>query len=403
MTRRRQLAIGSWLATVGVCIVGFIVIFATRDTNVSTSWGFRGASEIFGLTCGTIGAIVGVRRPDNLNGWLFRAIGVLFGTQGLVNEYVIAGVLVMPGGLPLATGLGWMLTWLWVPPFGISLVFLPLIFPTGRLLSRRWRVVVALGIVDLVAFGVALAFLPGPIDQASYIVNPLGMTGIDVATYGSLILGPVWLVLAIVMLLAFASVALRFRRASIDSRQQIKWFALAVLIAAATTTVYLTASVVTGSSTSTKPLEILVIVTLLGIPTAAGMAILRYRLYDIDRIVSRTISYGAVTASLVAVFLLVNLALQAVLSGLTSNNALAVAGSTLLAAALFTPLRQRVQGAVDRRFDRARYDAERTSTVFQERVRDEVDLAALTGLLDETVRRGMPPTTVGLWLRNRAR
>ncbi len=143
----------------------------------------------------------------------------------------------------------------------------------------------------------------------------------------------------------------------------------------------------------------MVIVTLMSVPAAAGMAILRYRLYDIDRLVSRTIAYGIITALLVAVFLVVNLGLQAALSSVTSSNTWAVAGSTLLVAALFTPVRRRVQLTVDRRFDRARYDAERLTDEFGDRLRNEVDLSTLGDELDATVRRAIAPSSVALWLR----
>ena len=358
---------------------------------------------MFALVGGTVGAIVAIRRPDNLNGWLFCVIGLFFGAEAVVNEYVIAGALAVPGGLPGTTALAWLLTWIWVPSLGTALIFLPLLFPTGRLLSPRWRAVAVLGAAAIVVFSVAVALLPGPIVQATYIQNPLGLPGVDLETYASVVVGPAWVLLGIAIALALASLVQRFRRASGDARQQIKWFALAALIAGAAVTLQFTADIVSGSVTTEKALEILVIVSLMGLPVSAGMAILRYRLYDIDRIVSRTISYGLVTALLVAVFLLVNLALQGMLSSVTSNNAWAVAGSTLLAAALFTPARRRVQRAVDRRFNRARYDAERTTAAFSERMRDQVDLPTLASELDATVRQAIAPSSVGLWLRGDGR
>lgn len=399
MMNRRWLATGLWVATLAASAVALALIAVNRDVSVPTSWGFRGASVVFGLTCGTIGFIVALRRPDNLNGWLFCAIGLLFAAEGFVDEYVIASVLVVSGGLPWTSAMAWLLAWMWAPAIGIALIYLPLFFPTGHLLSPRWRGVVVLGTIALVLFSAALGFLPGAIEQATFVDNPLGLTGIPIETYANVILGPIWLVLGTSMALAFASLAIRFRRAPVEARQQIKWFGLAVLGAATTEAIYFTISVVTISASTTKVLEMLVIVSLLSLPTAAGMAILRYRLYDIDRIVSRTISYGVITALLVAVFLVVNLALQAALSSVTSSNAWAVAASTLLAAALFTPVRRRVQQAVDRRFDRARYDAERLTVAFADRLRDEVDLSTLGLELDATVRRAIAPSSVGLWLR----
>lgn len=150
-------------------------------------------------------------------------------------------------------------------------------------------------------------------------------------------------------------------------------------------------------------IDLLTVMTLPIVAVSVAIGILRYRLYDIDRIVSRTIAYGLITALLVAVFLLVNLGLQGLLSSVTSGNSLAVAGSTLLAAALFTPVRRRVQRIVDRRFDRARYDGERTAGAFSVRMRDATDLPTVAHDLDATVRRAIAPSHLGLWLRGSGR
>ncbi len=376
--------------------LGFMV--ATRGTSVPDSWGFRGASEAFALTCGTVGAIVTLRRPDNLNGWLFCAIGLFFAGQSLINEYVIAGALVVPGGLPLTTGLAWTLTWLWVPPIGIALIWLPLLFPTGALLSPRWRGVAILGAIVVVIFSLALAFIPGPIQQATFIDNPFG-ANMALATYSDLVLGPIWLPFGLAIALALGSLALRFRRASDEARRQIKWFALAALVAGTIFTLYLSVSIVGGSPVVAKLLEILVIFGLLGLPTAAGMAILRYRLYDIDRIVSRTIAYGLLTGIIGVLFVGSILVLRAVLAPVTGSSELAIASSTLLVAALFQPLRRRVQRVVDLRFNRARYDAERTVAAFATRLADEVDFERLRAEILGTVERTVEPTSVSLWLR----
>ena len=401
MNQRRSLALLVWIATMTGSALAIGILVATRDAPVPTSWGFRGASATFALTCGTVGVIVALRRPGNLNGWLFSAIGGLFATEALINEYVIAGILVVPGGLPATTGLGWMLTWLWVPPQGLALIFLPLMFPTGGLVSRRWRAVAVLGVVAVGLFSLAMAFVPGPIQGATFLDNPLGAPGIDIDTYLSLVIGPATIPLASAIAFGLLSLVLRFRRATDDARRQIKWFALATLIAGAASLLSFAVSVIGAPPATTKAFEIGVIVSLMGLPTVAGMAILRYRLYDIDRVVSRTISYSLVTTLLVALFLAANLALQGMLSSITSSSSLAVAGSTLLAAGLFTPVRRRVQGAVDRRFDRARYDAEQTTAAFSERLRHEVDLATLAGELDAAVRQAIAPSNVAVWLRGR--
>jgi len=194
--------------------------------------------------------------------------------------------------------------------------------------------------------------------------------------------------------LGVAAIVVRFRRSQGDQRQQLKWFLTAMAPAAVLLPISLS-----EVSASFPLISVLSVATVPIVAVSVAIAILRYRLYDIDRFISRTISYGVITALLVAVFLLVNLGLQSVLSSFTAGNSLAVAGSTLLAAALFTPVRQRVQRIVDRRFDRARYDGERTASAFSVRMRDATDLPTVAADLDVTVRRAIAPSSVGLWLR----
>jgi hypothetical protein len=396
---RRRAAVASWLVTMALAVAALLILIATRDTPVPTSWGFRGASEAFGIVCGTVGAIVAIRRPENINGWLFCAIGFLFALAALINEYLIAGVLVVPGGLPLTTPLGWLLAWLWVPPLAIAVIFLPLYFPDGHLASPAWRRVVVFSVVAVVVFAAAIALQPGPIQQATFLDNPLGLA-MDMASYGAFILGPAAVLLGTAIVLAFASLIVRFRRATDDARQQLKWFALAVLIAGIAFAMSLLVTLITLSATTVKGLEVLVIVALMGVPTAAGLAILRYRLYDIDRIVSRTIAYAVISAMLVGAYAIAILVLQGPLGNLFGGDTISVALSTLVVAALFQPVRRRVQRVVDRRFDRARIDAERTTAAFAERLRHEVDIEALTGDLDRTVRAAIHPSLIRLWLRD---
>ena len=306
--------------------------------------------------------MVATRRPDNLNGWLFCAIGLAFSLEAAINEYVIAGALVVAGGLPLTAVLAWTLTWLWLPPFAMAVIFMPLYFPTGFLLSPRWHRVSVLGVVAVVAFGAALAFEPGPIQQGDVRGQPVRRDrrgtgrlqrrgrrsgGDPAGRHGRA---------------RARSQVVRFRGSAGDIREQIKWFALAVLVAGATFGTYLAISIVTLMAPTVKLLEILVVVSLLGVPAAAGVAILRYRLYDIDRVISRTIAYGVVTGLLVGVDARVSiLALGAVLGQVTGNDTLLVAVSHARRRRLFQPVRRRVQRVVDRRFDRARYDAERNA------------------------------------------
>ena len=200
--------------------------------------------------------------------------------------------------------------------------------------------------------------------------------------------------------LSLTSLVRRFRTSTGDTRQQIKWFAFAASLEGAVFALYIAAYLLEVSAAGVKAFEVAVVAGLLGIPLAAGIAILRYRLYDIDRIISRTLAYALVTAVLAAVFVGVVLAMQAVLSAFTQRNTLAVAASTLVVAALFQPIRARVQRTVDRRFDRARYDAERTITAFSARLRDHIDLAALRIDIGDVVRQTMAPTSLGVWIQS---
>jgi hypothetical protein len=347
---------------------------------------------LFILGTPIFGALIAVRRPGNPTGWLFLLLALGFSASFASDD------------LARHAAPGPQVAWLVLigQDLGnlglVSLALLVMFFPTGSLPSRRWRIVPIVAIIAAISSAIASLFAPGsPVTPPVVgLINPLAMPawGPELAVLGAIGfigLGPV----------AIGTVALlfvRIRRSRGAERQQLKWFAAAGSVSA----FLLLGLVVNGLAGRADIGDVLwaaTISSLVLLPAAAGIAILRYRLYDIDRIVSRTISYGVLTTFLVAVFMVVNLALQAVLSSVMANNAWAVAGSTLLAAALFTPLRLRVQHVVDRRFNRARYDADRTIAWFSDRLRDEVDLPTLTSELDATVRRAIAPSGVGLWLR----
>jgi hypothetical protein len=377
------------------------LILAGRSADVGHIWGFRGFAVLFAVTFGTVGALINMRVPGNRIGYLFALLGVLSAVQEVIAAYVVLGVLVSPGSLPAATSLAWVVSWNWVPLAGIGTTFLLLLFPTGHLLSQRWRPAAWLAVAGIVLTALALAFIPGPITNAPYLDNPLGLTGARDAMFRLSALG--FVVLAVAIALAAASMVMRFRRAVGVEREQLKWFASAGMFAGIVligpgTLFNVGTGAVPGTSGS-KASEILTIVALTSIPVAAGVAILRYRLYDIDRIVSRTIAYAAVTGILVAVFTAVVIAFQALLDPVTSGQTIAVAGSTLVVLAIFQPVLRRVRTAVDRRFYRARYDAERTAAAFSERLRQEVDLGAVTTDLADTTRVALAPQALDVWIR----
>ncbi|HEV2091627.1 MAG TPA: hypothetical protein VGR18_00510, partial [Rubrobacter sp.] len=317
------------------------------------------------LTASTlVGGLVASRRPENPVGWFFLAAAACFALTGVADGYVALG---LAGGWVMA----WLMSWLWVPAVLLLLCFVPLYFPDGRLVSPRWGWVVRLALVFAVGGATASALKPGEIQEEG-IVNPLGVEA----------LRPVFdlldaLVFALYFFLLFAAAAslvVRFRRSGSVERQQIKWIALA---ATAIPVWFLTNAPVQAVAPNLfLVLDSLVFSAL--IPIAAGVAILRYRLYDIDVVINRALVYGTLTASLALVYFGSVVGLQYVFRSLGGGeSSLAMVASTLLIAALFNPLRRRVQNFIDRRFYRGKYDAQRTLQAFSAVLRDETDLDRL--------------------------
>jgi hypothetical protein len=346
----------------------------------------------------TVGALIAARRPGHPVGRLCLAIGLVLGLQ-LALVAVIASLDVRSGRLP-----NWMfvlakitdgLQWLGM----VGVVALLARFPAGRLPSVHWRVIDLLLIAGVVLLAIEL-FRPGELGVGWILqaANPIAIFEIPLEAFDVASgVGATALVLALV--LSIAALVVTYRRSTAAGRAQIRWVLAAVVAASAGFGLLIFAN-------STEPLASiafgLVLVAPILIPIGIGVAILRYRLYEIDRIVSRTIGYAAVTAVLGLAFLGTNLVLQAVLAPIVRADTLVVAGSTLFVAALFAPLRRRVQQVVDRRFHRARHDAERTAAAFADRLRDEVDLAALRGATLAAVDDAVEPAAATLWLRGRA-
>jgi MFS family permease len=279
-------------------------------------------------------------------------------------------------------------------PIVIVLIGVPLIFPDGRLLSPRWRWVLVLVAAALGAFVVSQVLAPGPINESD-VMNPF--TSPDMETLsgaletfsnGSAIVGFVAALLALV---------LRYRRGDAIQRQQVKWLVAVASVAG----VAFPVAFVAPTSVVTDVAFLIGLVAMFALPVAIAVAVLRYHLYEIDRIISRTIAWAVITGVLAAAFVVLVVGLEALLQGQTQGETLAVAASTLAAFGLFQPLRRRVQTAVDRRFDRARYDAQRTADAFAERLRDEVELDALAVELQRTVEAAIRPSVAALWLPER--
>jgi hypothetical protein len=380
--------------------LGILALVEALPTGIGTA-GFAAATLLVVLPTVTVGALLVTRLPHHIVGWLLLAGGVSFAVgngSGALADY---GLNVHPGSVPGAIWFAVLSQAMNGTFIGLLGGYVPLYFPNGRLPSRRWWPVPVLAAVPTFVAPVTNLFVPfTPGTYPADVQNPLVISGLggQLIALFTTVSTPIGLVALVCVI---ASLLLRYRRARGVERAQIKWFAVAgvgVILA------FLVA-ILTGGFTI-GPLAIVAnvawIAALLGmavVPLAIGIAVLRYRLYEIDRLISRSIGWGTLTVVLGAVFVGLVLALQAVLAPFTGSNELAVAGSTLLVFSLFQPLRRRVQALVDRRFNRSRYDAEEAVAAFTERLRDEVDLDTLQGSLLTIVEATLEPTTSGLWLR----
>jgi hypothetical protein len=345
----------------------------------------------------TIGAVIVARRPRNRIGWLCCAVGLLVGPAFFAQDYAWYALVHRPGSLPGGLAMGWFGNWPWFIALVLILVFVPLLFPNGQLVSQRWRPVAWAAAAWLAPVWVATAFAPGPLEGTGIetVPNPVGIHGAEAAftrleTIAALGVG-------LLMLLSAASMVVRFRRARGAERQQLKWFTYAAVLSVLLFLVF----ILTGLDSRTPaPLgTVIVALWLMAIPMAIGVALLRYHLFDIDRLINRTLVYGLVTAMLGLVYVGGVVVFSQVLNPASGDTELAVAASTLVVAALFQPLRRRFQAAVDRRFNRQRYDAARTIEAFSARLREEIDLDTLSAELLLVVDQTVQPTHASLWLR----
>jgi hypothetical protein len=421
----------AWLAwsLCAVCVVlialGLLLDFVTDEpvspdvpAEILAGPALAVLSAVQSLAYLTVGALIASRLPTNPIGWIFCGVGLLFETRRLTTAYANYALLENPA-FPGGEYVAWFSTW--VGDVGLALVgvFLMLLFPEGRLLSRRWRIVVWAALCGSVLLALVSAFSPEPLRGTLYYVdNPFGVVGViggRFTTYelfaASRVLGMA--LLATSTLAALISLIVRLHRARGDERQQIKWFLLAAVPAAVCVSLVLIQNMVynyttefLGNSVYLLPWPLLIgalyvaVSALLVVPVFAYIAILKYRLYDIDVIINRTLVYGSLTATLVALYIGGIAVLQRVFVFLTGQRStLAVVASTLLIAALFNPLRRRIQSFIDRRFYRKKYDTRKTLEAFSATLRDETDLEALRENLVGVVRETMQPGHVSLWLR----
>jgi len=358
------------------------------------------SEQLPGLAMAAVASVLLLRRPRHAVGWVMAAAALASATSA-AGQATAAWWSAVPrqNTTPvLWAELASQMAGTWA--IACTGVLLPLLFPTGRVPSPRWRPVLRLAVLLLAVFTVAYPLAPDTVERDGVLVGqlPLAVPALRAVTepivaltfVGTLLLVPV----------AIASVVVRYRAAVGVERQQLRWFAVTVTSAGSSLAIML---LLVGAEllgiigdTSDLLIETLLLVPLTALPVTIGLAVLRYRLYDIDRIVSRTLGYTVLTATLVAVYGAVVLLAQAFLGPRDAPDAV-IAGATLVAAALFQPLRLRIQRAVDRRFDRGAYDADRVSTAFGGRLRDEVDLEQIATDLTDTVRHAVQPASLHLW------
>jgi hypothetical protein len=355
----------------------------------------------FNATCiaqSIVGSCIEWRRPGHTIGRLLMLSGPLFAF--LAAGWQTAAILepfVNPRVYQLVSWGGLLLNY---PGVALIAGWVPLLFPTGTLPSPRWRIPVGV-LVVLSGIGLtAWAIRPGPMTNGSDLISPIALAGWPDFLQPFIYAIP--LELLALFVLAVAALVSRYRRGDRVERLQIRWFASSVAFCAvgfAGVVVEMAVRPDGGAQVATFVVQ----TGLLAMPIAIGVAVTRYRLYEIDRLISRTIGWALVTGILVVVIGATVLGLQAALAGVTQGQTLTVAASTLLAFALFQPVRRRVQTRVDRRFDRARYDGDRTVAAFSERLRDQVDLAGVEGDIATTILSTLHPTSMRVWIRGTVR
>ena len=413
---RINISAASWLAwsLAGLSLAMFFVgcaltLLSLPDapaTQPPSDWGT--ASKLGGLVLFSpflafplVGALIASRRPRNPIGWVCLAAGLFW-------MLIVLGDSLPPGAGPYPVTTAALTQWMWVPPVGLLGIYMILLFPDGRLPSRRWRPLAWFSGAAMVLASVVLTISPGDLPGHPGMRNPFGLEGHP--TVALWLTGAIALLPACILASA-ASLVIRYRRSGGVVRQQIKWVAFAASFVGLAYGITLLAGLFFAPdalTTEESPLwmallQNTVLMSYAGIPIAVGIAVLRHRLYDIDLIINRALVYGSLTATLALVYAASVAALQAGLRVLTGQDStLAVVASTLAIAALFGPLRRRVQAFVDRRFYRRKYDAAKTLDAFSVRLRDETRLDTLSEDLVGAVTRTVQPAHASLWLRPEA-
>ena len=388
--KRRRTTLLAW----GTCAFVLVLIACVAAmTFLNGGDVFDVNFAIVGISSTVVGGAVASRRPANPVGWLFLGGALGASVRVLAGEYAVYGIVTSPGALPLPYAAAWFSNAMTLIGPVISFVFIPLYFPDGRPVSRRWALVARASLASLLVFTAFYAIAPGEAVGGSGIQNPLGIEALRpfVRTFETFLLA--WYIALI--LAAAGSLVVRFLRSAGEQRQQLKWFTYAAAILPVWFLV--NAPIQAAFPDLFSVLDSLFIAA---VPIAAGIAILRYRLYDIDLIINRTLVYGVLSLLLGLIYFGAIVLSQAALRTLAGGeSSLAVVASTLAIAALFNPLRHAIQSFIDRRFYRGKYDAAKTLEAFSASLREETDLGELNEHLLAVVHETMRPEHASLWLR----
>jgi hypothetical protein len=391
-----------WSFTFGIWLLIIGMIALPRAAAGDGLFAFpRLGGSLLVLSAATVGALVAVRRPENLIGWIFCIAALGWGLGALAAEYSLYALVEQPGLLPAGTVAAWLSAWLFVPS-GVAIIFLLLVFPDGRKPEGRWIAVVWAALIGAGLWMFGNAFAPGPLATTIFVApeNPFGLQHVPWVR----VAGPIGICLTFgAACLAAASLVARLRRSHGVARQQFTWFAfgaIGAVVVAGSAWIGIVALDVSLTEPLGELLAFSAVLALAGVPITTGIAILRYRLYEIDVIINRTLVYGTVTALLASLFAALSVITQRVVLALTGQESeAAVVLAALVVTALSQQLRARVQIAVDRRFYRRKYDASQTLERFALQLREEVELDRLATGLVGVVQHTMQPTHVSLWLQ----
>jgi hypothetical protein len=387
---RRGAAVGLAALEAGLVAAGLgLMAWNLTDPGIRGEAVEQIALCVFALAFGAVGALLGHRRPENSIGWLFLLAGLAWSLSFACAEYAVAALYPEDSSLPYGETTVWLATWAPIVGYAVPVALVFLLFPDGRPLSPRWRPIVWLATLGVVLSTASFAVSPGTLEEPfERFENPYGMETL------SDVLGLIgWPLVIASPLVGLVALLLRLRHARGDEREQVKWILSAFVLLAALL------GVAGTLFDNVRGAELVLSAGIVGVPVTTAVAILRHRLYEIDLIIRRTLVYGVLSALLAGLYFGIVLTLQTVFSSFTGGSDLAIAISTLAVAALFRPVRSRIQALVDRRFYRAKYDAQRTLEVFSARLRDEIDLDTLAAELRGVVQETMQPAHVSLWLR----